>query len=107
MSSAASNAGDLQALVLEVKRLAQQQRTPPPVATGIEGAARHVDVSVRKFKQMEAEGTMPKGRATGTRSFIWLYTELDAAAAALPKKVLGRGEPARLAAGKAVAKGRR
>ncbi|MCW5631823.1 MAG: hypothetical protein KIT17_00655 [Rubrivivax sp.] len=83
------------------------QRNPPPAATGIAGAARYVNVSVRKFKAMEAIGLMPAGRATSSRSYLWLYTELDAALAALPKKTPRKGEPARLAAGKQASKVRK
>lgn len=78
-----------------------------PAATGLQGAARYVGFSTRHFKSLVKDGKMPPGRATGTRSFVWLYAELDAALSRLPQQTCGDGEPARLAAGKAAAKARR
>lgn len=93
------------AAILERLPKPESQRVrPAPAATGLRGAAAYVGFSVRHFKSMVRAGRMPPGRATGTRSYVWLYAELEAALCALPAQNLAAGEPPRLAAGKAAAK---
>jgi predicted DNA-binding transcriptional regulator AlpA len=71
-----------------------------PILLTDDQSAQCLGVSVRKFHELRAEPWMPRPVCLGPRLLRWVRSELEQAAAAMPRQEAPAGEPAHLQRGR-------